>query len=74
MQEKMGFVFDLDGTLINSAKIQKTIEKAIYKKFNIKYSEELDKEIEDLVFEILHGENRKNLSTRIMWQIFKNRW
>jgi len=71
MADKLGFVFDLDGTLINSTEIGKIIEKEVYNRFEIKISEKIEAEIEEIVYEILHGENRKNLGTKLMWAIFK---
>ncbi|TFG08975.1 MAG: HAD family hydrolase [Promethearchaeota archaeon] len=71
MVEKIGFVFDLDGTLINSTDIGEVIKKKLYQRFNIKTNEKLEKEIEELQYEIMQGENRKNLGAKIMWAIFK---
>ena len=42
---KIGFVFDLDGTLINSTDIRKKIEKKLFREFNIEPSEKLEEEI-----------------------------
>lgn len=67
----LGFCFDLDGTLINSTEIGDKIEKVIYKKFDIEVDEKTEKEIEQLTFEIVQGENRKNLGKKLMWAIFK---
>ncbi len=69
--KKMGFVFDLDGTLINSTGIAQIIEKELYKKYAVEATEEKKKEIEKIVDEILHGENRKNLAGKLMMEIFK---
>jgi len=71
MDKKIGFVFDLDGTLINSTDIGKIIEKEVYKEFNIQKDEEMEKEIEKLTYEIMHGENHKNLRIKLMWALFK---
>ena len=71
MAGKKGFVFDLDGTLINSTEVGKIIEEEVYNKFEIEMDEKIEAEVEDLIYEILHGENRKNLGTKIMWSIFK---
>jgi len=71
MINKIGFVFDLDGTLIDSTKIGDIIKQKLYKKYNIETNEELEKEIEELQYKIMHGENRKNLGAKIMWAIFK---
>ena len=71
MDKKIGFVFDLDGTLINSTDIGKIIEKEVYKEFNIQTDEKMEKEIEELTYEIMHGENHKHLGTKLMWALFK---
>jgi len=71
MAEKIGFVFDMDGTLINSTEIGNIIEKEIYKEFNIQTDEKMEQEIEEIMYEIMHGENRKNLGAKLMWAIFK---
>ena len=71
MADKIGFVFDLDGTFINSTDIGDIIKKELYKEFNIQTDEEIEKEIEDLTYEIVAGDNHKNLGTKIMWAIFK---
>ncbi|TFG30467.1 MAG: HAD family phosphatase [Promethearchaeota archaeon] len=71
MDNKIGFVFDLDGTLINSTDIGKVVKKEIYKEFNIRTNDAIEKEIEQLTYEIMHGENRKNLGAKLMWAIFK---
>ena len=74
MSEKdltIGFVFDLDGTLINSTDIRKKIEKELFKEFNIERSDRLEEEIEDLIYKIMDNTQRKNLGIRIMWAIFK---
>ena len=71
MDSKIGFVFDLDGTLINSTDIGKIVKKEIYKEFNIQTNEKMEKDIEELTYKIMHGENRKNLGAKLMWAIFK---
>lgn len=71
MTGKIGFVFDMDGTLINSTEMGDAIGREIYKEFNIQPTEQMEKEIEELVFQIMQGENRKNLEAKIMWEIFK---
>ncbi|MFX1337391.1 MAG: HAD family hydrolase [Promethearchaeota archaeon] len=71
MAEKIGFVFDLDGTFINSTDIGNIIKRELYKEFNIQTDEKIEKEIEDLTYEIIAGENHKNLGTKLMWAIFK---
>lgn len=71
MAEKIGFVFDMDGTLINSTEIGNIIEKEIYKEFNVQTDEKMEQEIEEIKYEIMHGENRKNLGAKLMWAIFK---
>lgn len=68
---KIGFVFDLDGTLINSTEIGDIVASEIYRKFNIQINEKMEKEIDELIFKIVEGENRKRLGTKIMWTIFK---
>jgi phosphoglycolate phosphatase len=71
MNNAISFVFDLDGTLINSTEIGDKIEKEIYKTFNIEIDEKTETEIEELTYEIIQGENRKNLGMKLMWAIFK---
>ncbi|MFX0071463.1 MAG: HAD family hydrolase, partial [Candidatus Hermodarchaeota archaeon] len=71
MADKIGFVFDLDGTLINSTDIEDVIKKEIYSKFNINIDEKTKKEIDEIRYKIMHGENRKNLGAKLMWAIFK---
>ncbi|MHA1805288.1 MAG: HAD family hydrolase [Promethearchaeota archaeon] len=68
---KIGFVFDLDGTLINSMDIRKIIAKEIYEKFNIKTNDKIEREIEELIYELVGGENRKHLTTKVMLSVFK---
>jgi len=68
---EIGFCFDLDGTLINSTEIGKKIEKEIYSTFDLNVNEETEKEIDQLTYEIMHGENEKNLERKLMWAIFK---
>lgn len=71
MAGNLGFVFDLDGTLINSTGVGKIIEEEIYNKFEIEMDEKTEAEVEELIYEIVHGENRKNLGAKVMWSIFK---
>ncbi len=71
MAGKIGFVFDMDGTLINSTEMGDAIGREIYKEFNIHPTEEMEREIEELVYQLMEGENRKNLEAKIMWEIFK---
>jgi len=71
MAEKIGFVFDLDGTFINSTDIGNIIKRELYKEFKIQTDEKMEKDIEDLTYEILAGDNHKNLGTKLMWAIFK---
>ncbi|TFG00223.1 MAG: HAD family hydrolase [Promethearchaeota archaeon] len=68
---KIGFCFDLDGTLINSTEIGNKIEREIFSTFNIDIDEQTEKEIDELTYEIMHGENEKNLGRKLMWAIFK---
>jgi len=68
---KIGFLFDFDGTLVNSTNIGKTIESKIYSKFKILINAKLRKEIDALVYEIIQGENRKNLEKKLMVTIFR---
>ena len=46
MTVKIGFVFDMDGTLINSTEMGDAIGREIYREFNIHPTEETKKEIE----------------------------
>ena len=71
MAEKIGFVFDMDGTLINSTDIGNIIKKEIYKEFNIQTDEKMEQEIEEITYKIIHSENHKNLGAKLMWAIFK---
>ena len=71
VEKTLGFIFDLDGTLISSTDIGPKIEKRIYEEFDISIDEKKEQEIEKLTYELLHGENRKNLGRKIMWEIFK---
>jgi phosphoglycolate phosphatase-like HAD superfamily hydrolase len=68
---RIAIVFDLDGTLINSTEIGKKIEKEIFSTFDLSIDEETEKEIDQLTYEIMHGENEKNLGRKLMWAIFK---
>jgi len=68
---KIAFVFDMDGTLINSTEMGDAIGREIYKEFKIHPTEQMEKEIEELVYKLMQGENRKNLEAKIMWEIFK---
>lgn len=68
---EIGFCFDLDGTLINSTEIGKKVEKEIFSTFDLSVDEETEKEIDQLTYEIMHGENEKNLGRKLMWAIFK---
>ncbi|MBD3256531.1 MAG: HAD-IA family hydrolase [Candidatus Lokiarchaeota archaeon] len=71
MKDKIGFVFDLDGTLINSTEVFGIIEKEVYNTFNITTTEEQEEKIDKLIYEIMHGENRKNLGRKLLTEIFK---
>jgi len=71
MAGKIGFVFDMDGTLINSTEIGDAVGREINKEFNIQTNEEMEKDIEALIFKLMEGENRKNLEAKVMWEIFK---
>jgi len=71
MAGKIGFVFDMDGTLINSTDIGDAVGREINKEFNIQTTEEMEKDIEALIFKLMEGENRKNLEAKVMWEIFK---
>ncbi len=67
---RIGFVFDLDGTLINSTDIGDIAAKEIFQEFDIQMTAELQKEIDELTYKIIAGENSKRLSTKVMWAIF----
>jgi len=71
MNQTIGFIFDLDGTLINSTNIGKIIEKKVSEKFNIEMNEKIQSEIDSLIYELIQGENHKKLGTKIMNEIFK---
>ncbi|TXT62656.1 MAG: putative Inorganic diphosphatase [Promethearchaeota archaeon] len=71
MADIMGFVFDLDGTLINSTEIGRSIEQRIFEVFNLDMNQSIKKEIDELTYEIMQQENRKNLGIKVMWEIFK---
>jgi phosphoglycolate phosphatase-like HAD superfamily hydrolase len=71
MENLIGFCFDLDGTLINTTEIGAAIEKEIYNEFDLEVDEETEKEIDELTYEIIQGENRNNLGRKVMWEIFK---
>ncbi|MCP4760199.1 MAG: hypothetical protein GY870_00360, partial [archaeon] len=55
MAGKIGFVFDLDGTLVNSTEIGDVVGREVYKKFNIQINEKMEEEIEALIFKIIEG-------------------
>ncbi|MFO8020171.1 MAG: HAD hydrolase-like protein [Promethearchaeia archaeon] len=68
---RLGFSFDFDGTLVNSIDIVDKVQDAIFEKYDIERTKELDKKIEEKINEILQGENRKNIGRSIMISIFK---
>ncbi|MGV9171411.1 MAG: HAD family hydrolase [Promethearchaeia archaeon] len=68
---RCGFVFDLDGTIIDSLRISDKIEEALFERYEIEKTPELMEELKDVSIEILTGENRKNLGIKLMWAIFK---
>ena len=70
-KNQIGFIFDLDGTLINTTEIGKIIEKEILLYFNIELDKKLKEKIDNHVFEILQQENRKRLGRKILVAIFK---
>lgn len=65
------FVFDLDGTLIDSLRVSDKIEEALFARYNIEKTPELMEELKDESLRILTGENQKNLGLKLMWSIFK---
>ncbi|MGV9205386.1 MAG: hypothetical protein ACOC44_15355, partial [Promethearchaeia archaeon] len=64
---RCGFVFDLDGTIIDSLRISDKIEEALFERYEIEKTPELMEELKDVSIEILTGENRKNLGIKLMW-------
>ena len=69
----IGFVFDLDGTLINSTDIGDVIMKELKDTFNLHVHDKKQKEIDELIYEIFKGENEKGIGINIIWLIFKKR-
>ncbi|MHA1273578.1 MAG: HAD family hydrolase [Promethearchaeota archaeon] len=70
-ENRIGFIFDLDGTLVNSTDISKTIESEIVKKFNIEISDEQRKELELLAESMFQETYSTRLAIKIMLTLLK---
>ncbi len=69
--DKIGFIFDLDGTLINSTEVGDKVGAEIYAKFNIEMTDELKEKIDEFTEKMMQEKNRKSLVTKIIWELFK---
>ncbi len=57
-QQRIGFIFDLDGTLLNSMDLfLKTIPNNIATHFKINFTPQMAQEIEDLIYSIFSGKH-----------------
>lgn len=67
----IGFIFDLDGTLINTTEIGDRIQDKIMGKYNIEISEERQKELEDLAEDMFQESFSTWLAIKIIWTLTK---
>lgn len=71
MKKKIGFVLDMDGTLVDSTGIVTRIQENIRERFNIKVSEEREKELEAFAEGMFQEDYSKRLAIKIMWSLMK---
>jgi HAD superfamily hydrolase (TIGR01549 family) len=69
--DDIGFIFDLDGTLINTTEISDRIQEKIIKKYEIEITEEKRKELEDLAEDMFKESFSITLAIKIIWRLLK---
>jgi len=67
----IGFILDMDGTLVDSTGIIKRIQTEIMKKFNIILTAEREKELERLAESMFQESYSTRLAVKIMWTLLK---
>ncbi|MFO8018974.1 MAG: HAD family phosphatase [Promethearchaeia archaeon] len=67
----IGFIFDLDGTLINTTEIGDEIREKIMEKYDITISKEKRKELEDLAEGMFQKSYSTTLAIKIIWRLLK---
>ena len=67
----LGFIFDLDGTLLNSTDIGQIIQDKIMKKYNIEITEERKEELEALAESMFQEDYSDLLAVKIIWRLLK---
>lgn len=71
MEHKIGFILDLDGTLVNSTEITDTIQAEVMKKFDIEISEERERELEEMAESMFQENYSTWLALKIMIKLMK---
>ncbi|MHA1150105.1 MAG: HAD family hydrolase [Promethearchaeota archaeon] len=68
---QIGFIFDLDGTLVNSTDIIKGLQDKVMKKFNINLTPEREEELKVLAESMFQETYSTSLAVKIMWTLMK---
>ena len=68
---QIGFIFDLDGTLVNSTDIIKELQDKVMKKFNIVITPEREEELKVLAEGMFQETYSTTLAVKIMWKLMK---
>lgn len=69
--KKIGFILDLDGTLLNSTDIGRNVQQKIVDKFHITVSPERKRELEALAENMLQQEYSTRLAIKIIWTLLR---
>lgn len=69
--DDIGFIFDLDGTLINTTEIGDKIQDKIMKKYNIEITEQRRRELEDDAENMFKESYSTSLAIKIIWHLLK---
>ena len=72
--EDFAFIFDLDGTLLNSTDIGKDIQDKVMKKFKIEITPEKEKELGELAESMMNEDYTTWLAIKIIWTLLKEVW
>jgi HAD superfamily hydrolase (TIGR01549 family) len=68
---EIGFILDMDGTLVDSTGIIRRIQAEIVNKFNIKFSPERERELESYAESMFQENYSTRLAIKIMWSLMK---
>lgn len=71
MSTKFAFVFDLDGTIVDSVALVYIIMGEISTKYQIELTEEKKREVDEVITKILNQENFKRIGAGFLLKIYK---